>query len=168
VAHRLRQRLLASPAAADRALARDEMLAFARAVDLDTLDLAEYRKFDETRYARNTVFLNERVELVVICWRADQASSIHDHGRSNCLYLVVDGEMQEELFAVNDEGRPRRALTRRFRRGDITLAGPADIHRIANLGEGDLVTVHIYSPPLDDSMTNYTPIPVRQANSQAR
>lgn len=166
MAHRLRQRLLASPAGSHRALTRDEMLEFARSIDLDTLDVSQYRKFDEVRYARSTVLLDERVELVVICWLPEQASSIHDHGQSNCLYLVVEGEMQEELFVVNEEGRPRRAVARRFGRGDITFAAPSDIHRIANLGAGNLVTVHIYSPPLDETVTNYTPIPTYRPNRE--
>jgi hypothetical protein len=39
------------------------------------------------------------------------------------------------------------------------------VHRILNPGPGNLVTVHIYSPPLDAAVTNYTPIPTRKATS---
>lgn len=159
--HRLRDRILASPAGSERALERDEMLRLARSVDLASLDLGAYRVFDEERYARNTVLLNEHVELVVICWLQSQASSIHDHGRSNCLYLVTEGAMQEELFRIGADGKPERTAKRSFARGDITVAAPADVHRIVNTGPADLVTVHIYSPPLDSTVTNYTPIPTR-------
>jgi hypothetical protein len=34
-------------------------------------------------------------------------SSIHDHGRSNCLYLVTAGTMREEQFELNETRRPR-------------------------------------------------------------
>lgn len=142
------------------------MLALARSVDLATFDISTWRQFDECRYARNTIYLNEHVELVSICWLADQASSIHDHGRSNCLYLVVEGEMREEMFDLNDAGRPRRLRMRNFEPGAITIAAPSDVHRILNPGPSHLVTVHIYSPPLDDKVTNFTPIPYREPRQQ--
>jgi len=157
----LRHAVLASPAGSTRALTCDEMVALARDVDLDRLDLGDFRCFSEERYARNTVFLNEHVELVVICWMGGQASSIHDHGASNCLYLVVDGTMQEEKFRLDADGRPERTSRGSFVRGDITVAAPADVHRIVNPGDAGLVTVHLYSPPLDQRVTHFTPIPVR-------
>jgi cysteine dioxygenase len=166
MALKLRDRIVASPAGSERALVPAEMLALARSVDLVTLDLAEYRRFDECQYARSTIFLNEHVELVAICWLPDQASSIHDHGKSNCLYLVVDGEMREEMFELNDQGRPRRLQARGFERGAITIAAPHDVHRIMNPGPAHLVTLHIYSPPLDESVTNFTPIPRREPRQQ--
>jgi len=163
----LRERILAS-AAATRPLDAGEMLAMARGVDLATLDLAAYREFCDTRYARNTVFLNDHIELVVICWLAKQASSIHDHGRSNCLYLIVEGTMQEEMFELDAAGKPRRTRAREFTRGQITIASPTDVHRIVNCGDDHLVTVHLYSPPLDEAVRNYTPIPTYKAEPQSR
>ena len=158
MAHRLRDQLLASPGVS-RALTAPEMLAFGRSVDPAQVDLAEYRQFCAERYARNTVFRNDHFELVVICWQPNQASSIHDHGRSHCLYVVVEGEMQEEMFTINSAGRPRRTAARSYRAGQITIAGPAEVHRIANHASSHLVTVHLYSPPLDDAVTNFTPVP---------
>lgn len=162
MALKLRDRIVASPAGTERALSREEMLALARTVDLAHFDLAPWRHFDECEYARNTIFLNEHVELVSICWLPDQASSIHDHGRSNCLYLIVEGEMQEEMFVLSGEGRPRRVQARSFGKAAITIAAPSDVHRIMNRGPAPLVTVHIYSPPLDEQVTNFTPKPRRE------
>jgi predicted metal-dependent enzyme (double-stranded beta helix superfamily) len=161
----LRARIAASPAGSERPLERQEMIDLARGVDLERLDLTGYDAYCDERYARNTVLLNEHVELVVICWLPGQASAIHDHGRSNCLYLVVHGSMREDLFELDATGRPRRTRTRTFGRGDITLAAPADVHRIANETDAGLVTVHIYSPPLDDRVTQFTPIPTRSRAS---
>jgi cysteine dioxygenase len=160
----LRDRLLAS-AASTRPLDAGEMLALARSVDLERLDLTAYREFCATRYARNCVFVNEHIELVVICWLAKQASSIHDHGRSNCLYLIVEGTMQEEMFDLDSAGKPRRLRAREFTRGQITIASPTDVHRIVNCTHDHLVTVHLYSPPLDDAVRNFTPIPTYKAAS---
>lgn len=152
---------MSGPAGADRPLTADELIELAKGVDLDALDLGEYVNFQKKCYTRNVVFMNEHIELVVICWEPGQASSIHDHGESLCLYLVTGGTMQEEVFDSVAEGEtePEPTLVRDWPRGDITLAEGSTIHRLSNPTQGGLVTIHIYSPPLDDKVTNFTPLP---------
>lgn len=156
----LRERMEAGPGGMTRPLTAREMEALARSVDLEKVDLGSYRRFQEECYARNTVFRNDHVELVVICWRPGQMSAVHDHGSSNCLYLVTEGTMVEERFALRD-GKPEPVDERTFTRGDITIAAGDSIHRIHNRSDTDLVTIHIYSPPLGENMTLFTPIPRR-------
>ncbi|HEX5135650.1 MAG TPA: cysteine dioxygenase family protein [Planctomycetota bacterium] len=155
---KLRDRILKGPGGVSRPLAPEEMEALARSVDLKALDLSGYHRFQEECYARNTVLLNDQCELVVICWQPGQMSAIHDHGSSYCLYLVVDGTMIEERYRLRD-GKPEPTGERSFGKGDITIASGESVHRINNRGEGKLVTVHIYSPPLGPNMKLYTPIP---------
>lgn len=155
---KLRDRILRGPGGVERPLTPQEMEALARSVDLKTLDLTGYRRFQDECYARNTVLLNAQCELVVICWLPGQMSAIHDHGSSYCLYLVVEGTMVEERYRLRD-GKPEPVDDRSFRRGDITIAAGDSVHRINNRGDRDLVTVHIYSPPLGANMKLYTPIP---------
>jgi len=153
----LRDRILAA-GGNTRPLTRDELLRLASEVDLRTLDLGEYECFQRRCYARNTVLLNDSFELVVICWLPGQASSVHDHGESLCLYLVVRGHMKEERFSRVEGKEPEPAESRRFGPGEITIAQGDEIHRISNDGEEQLTTLHVYSPPLVDN-TNFTPVP---------
>lgn len=155
---KLRDRILNGPGGVTRPLTAAEMEAHARSVNLKTLDISAYRRFQDECYARNTVVLNDQCELVVICWQPGQMSAIHDHGSSNCLYLVVEGEMVEERYRLGN-GKPEPVDERTFRTGDITIAAGDAVHRINNRGEKHLVTVHIYSPPLGANMKLYTPIP---------
>ncbi|MHC4549576.1 MAG: cysteine dioxygenase [Planctomycetota bacterium] len=156
---KLRDRILGRPGAGARLLTRDEMLALARDVGLETVDLGDHRLFRKECYARNTVLVNEHVELAVICWLPGQSSAVHDHGRSNCLYLIVEGDMFEECFRLGSNGKPEPTVENNFTRGDITIASGDQIHRINNRTDSELVTIHIYSPPLGDTMRLYTPIP---------
>ena len=155
---KLCDRILAGPGGVKRPLTPQEMEAIARSADLKTLDLSGYRRFQDECYARNTVLLNDQCELVVICWQPGQMSAIHDHGSSYCLYLVIDGTMVEERYRLKD-GKPEKQDERSFGRGDITIASGDSVHRINNRGDKQLVTVHIYSPPLGPNMKLYTPIP---------
>jgi len=156
----LRDRMLAGPGGVARPFTPEEMRAFAESVDLDGVDLKAYRRFQTRCYARNTVVLNEHFELVVICWLPGQVSTVHDHGDSYCLYLVVDGAMTEEQFRAVPGGDPERRGARRFERGGITIAAGSEIHRIRNDGDSELVTLHIYSPPLSERVTHFTKLPV--------
>jgi cysteine dioxygenase len=154
---RLRDRILEA-GGAERPLTAGEMTSLARETDLSALDLGRYCSFKRDCYTRNTVLLNDNLELVVICWLAGQASAIHDHGDSRCLYLVVDGEMKEERFRVEGDAEPEPVDVRTFGRGDVTLALGSDVHRIRNDTAQNLTTVHIYSPPLANTRM-FTPIP---------
>jgi cysteine dioxygenase len=156
---KLKDRILAGPGGIERPLTPQELVDLVSAVDLANLELGEHLHYKDQCYARNTVIANEHFELVVICWRPGQASAVHDHGLSNCVYLVVAGTASEQLFALDERGEPRPAKSRTWNRGDITLADGKTIHQVVNSTDRDLVTVHIYSPPLGEAMTMFTPIP---------
>ena len=154
---RLRDRILTGPGGVERPLTREEMLAWAAEVDLDAVDLSCHCEFSDDAYARNGVLKNDHFELVVICWKAGQVSPIHDHGESNCLYLVTGGTMTEEIYRRGDQ--PERAAlveSREWGRGDVTIADGPTIHRVCNHSSEDLVTIHLYSPPLPDPPNTYS------------
>ena len=155
----LRDRMLAGPAGVERPFTAEEMIEFARSVDLGTCDMTDYCSFKKGSYSRNRVHLNDHFELVVICWEQGQASSIHDHGVSNCLYLVLEGEMAEEEFELGPDGMPREKGLNTFTRGELTIVSGDHVHRILNRASERLVTIHMYSPPLDEAVTHYTPVP---------
>ena len=156
---KLKDRILEGPGGVERPLTPQEMLDFVSSVDLESLDLEEHLHYREECYARNTVLANDHFELVVICWRPGQASAVHDHGASHCAYLVTGGTASEQLFELDERGEPRPTKSRTWNRGDITLADGKTIHQVLNSTDRDLVTVHIYSPPLGEAMTMFTPIP---------
>ena len=156
---KLLDQMLKGPGGTERPYTKEEMIELAEAVDLSSLDCGEFHTFNEERYARNTIFENEHFELVLICWRAGQASAIHDHGSSWCLYLVIDGEFEERLFELGADGEPAQTGARRWKTGEITVASGGDIHQIANDTTRDLVTIHIYSAPLKQTSKFYTPVP---------
>lgn len=156
---KLRERMLGGPGGVERPFTAEEMIALAKSVDIDSLGIDEFRRFKPGSYQRNRVHLNEHFELVVLCWEPGQSSSIHDHGRSNCLYLILDGSMEEDRFELDADGEPQKTGSKVYGRGGITLAPGHLIHRINNNTDARLVTLHIYSPPLDEAVTHYTPVP---------
>lgn len=113
-------------------------------------EIQDYVQFDPNRYRRNRVRLRAHYEALVLCWRPDQISPIHDHGESNCAVAVISGEAVEIGFAWTADGQLRVVSSQRLCAGSITAAAGPDLHQVANWShpQRDLVTLHIYSPPL--------------------
>ena len=110
-------------------------------------DVTPHLQFSETSYRRNLVHGTNDHQLLVLCWRPGQGSLIHDHGASNCGIRVLAGVATETLYRgtldspIVDRTRPISAGAVSVNRGDL-------IHRVENRGEVNLVTLHLYSPPL--------------------
>jgi cysteine dioxygenase len=105
-------------------------------------------------YARNLMCRTPFFELLVLCWRPGQESTIHDHAGALNAIRVFSGELTSRTF--------------RRTRGPTSSAGPVvqddeervptdgrivgldrdGIHQLANTSGDDLVTIHVYAPAL--------------------
>lgn len=112
-------------------------------------DVADYVHFGKT-YRRNLIAEGELYELLCICWRSGQRSPIHNHARSTCGVRVLRGTATETTFVPTPCGQIKATGSAELSVGQITSSADEQMHQVSNLeGEGeDLVTLHIYSPPL--------------------
>jgi predicted metal-dependent enzyme (double-stranded beta helix superfamily) len=97
------------------------------------------------RYARHLLAEDPagRYAVAALVWRPGQMSRVHSH-RVWCALGVHRGVLAETLFEPDEVPCPRE--TRLCRPGAVSC-GPADptlIHRIANLGCEDAVSIHVY------------------------
>ncbi|HWT00188.1 MAG TPA: cysteine dioxygenase family protein [Pyrinomonadaceae bacterium] len=113
-------------------------------------DLRPYRSFKAGTYSRHRVVRNEFAELLVLCWRPGQRTPIHDHNGSYGAVRVCEGVMWETVFQLDDERRLYYHSAREWSPGEMTAADVPDIHQIGNpdISGQDLVTLHLYAPPL--------------------
>ncbi|PYS52650.1 MAG: hypothetical protein DMF68_01055 [Acidobacteria bacterium] len=119
-------------------------------VQITSEDLRPYRSFKQGTYARHRVCRSEFAELLVLCWRPGQRTPIHDHNGSFGAVLVCEGVMWETVFALNSERELYYKSARDWHEGLATAADLPDIHQIGNpeVSGQDLVTLHLYAPPL--------------------
>lgn len=113
-------------------------------------ELDEYMRFSERGYTRNLVRGGEHYNLLVLCWRNGQRSPIHDHAGSSCGVRVLRGVATETTFAFAPNGQVKALGSRELQPGSIAGSEDRDMHQISNLqaGDADLVTLHVYTPPL--------------------
>lgn len=128
----------------------EELRLWISALDIDDAELDPYCRFTAEGYARNLLRRGVHCEALLLCWQPGQESPIHDHGRSACVFRVITGIATETSFEAAPQGSSRPAETRHYTRGHIGGSNGGHIHRLGNEGPGNLITLHLYAPPLDD------------------
>jgi len=120
-------------------------------------DVSRWVLFDPTVYRRNLMHAGPSYQALVLCWRSGQRSPIHDHRGSSCGVRVLKGTALETIFTRTPSGMVYATQSREHPAGSVCVTQDADIHQVSNLADdgGDLVTLHVYSPPLL-SMGTYT------------
>ncbi len=119
-------------------------------LDLTADDLEKYLVFRPERYVRNLLHTGPAYQALVLCWRSGHRSPIHNHRGSNCGVRVLRGVATETTFARAPNGLIYPVASRDLTAGHICASADDDIHQVSNLqgGGADLITLHIYSPPL--------------------
>jgi len=113
-------------------------------------DLQPYLGFKAGNYCRHRVMRNEHVEMLVLCWRPGHKTPIHDHNGSHGAVKVHEGVLWETIFAYDKDKGLCYQTGRECQVGEVTGAGVPDIHQLGNpeVSGQDLITIHIYAPPL--------------------
>lgn len=119
-------------------------------LDVRREDLAPACIFGQRGYRRNTIRESEHYELLALCWRSGDCTPIHDHRGVSCAFRVVEGQGTEIRFVPTPSGLICPAAIFKMDPGYICAADEPDIHQVANMQAPgtDLVTLHIYSPPI--------------------
>jgi predicted metal-dependent enzyme (double-stranded beta helix superfamily) len=110
--------------------------------------------FGSDAYARNLVCRTPFFELLVLCWRPGQESTIHDHAGALNAIRVFSGELTSRTFsrtsgAPSGQGPVVQDDEERISRDARMVGLDRDgIHQLANTSGEDLVTVHVYAPAL--------------------
>jgi cysteine dioxygenase len=145
---RLDDFVLATSRCGPRGLDYGELIDLAGRLELSPELVEAHLHFDPQRYARNLIVRTQAFELLALCWFPGQQTVIHDHGGSVGAVRVYRGNLTSRLFAAPD-GKPARMT-------DVDIVAPGGlaavdrhhIHQLANPGPEELVTIHVYSPPL--------------------
>lgn len=113
-------------------------------------DFADLLRFSPRTYQRVPLRGSDWYHAWVMCWRNGQRSPIHDHKGSSCGVRVLRGTLTETLFDFAPNGHIRATLSHDFEPGAVIGGEDSDVHQVSNLqaGNADLVTLHVYSPPL--------------------
>jgi cysteine dioxygenase len=118
--------------------------------DIGKDELDPYLGFKPGNYSRHRVMINEFVEMLVLCWKPAQRTPIHDHNGSHGAVWVHEGILWETTFDFDAVTGLAYKSHRELRDGGLTGSDVPDIHQLGNpdVSGRDLITIHIYAPPL--------------------
>lgn len=141
----------------------EDLVARLRRLRVDCADVVNHLCFSERQYMRNLMKAGTWYNIVVLCWKNGQRSPIHDHLGSSCGVRVLRGVATETLFDFAPNGQVRALSSRDLPAGSVCGSQDTDMHQVSNLqaGNADLVTLHVYSPPLQQMGTYSLTSPAR-------
>lgn len=148
--HRTLAELLESWDAYAEPIPVEALRAGLRQLRISRRDIARFAVFSPDCYQRNRIHAGRAYEILALCWASGQRSPIHDHRGSACAVRVVEGVATETRFEFSPSGLVYATETNRWGEGAVTASVDSDMHQMGNLEPAgkDLVTLHVYSPPL--------------------
>nr|WP_155113227.1 cysteine dioxygenase family protein [Metabacillus mangrovi] len=109
--------------------------------------LPELNESDGKPYYRKLLFQNDEVELLVMNWSALECAP-HDHGESHGWIQVLSGVSKNTVFEARDRYLPRELFEELHEEGRLFFAPRKGVHKMKAEGGGELVTLHLYAPPI--------------------
>jgi len=128
----------------------DQIYGWLENAQISAEELQPYLGFKEGNYSRHRVCRNEFIEMLVLCWRPGQRTPIHDHNGSHGGVRIHRGMLWETTFTYDQVKGLKYKTARELAPGAVTGSDVPDIHQLGNpeVSGQDLVTIHIYAPPL--------------------
>lgn len=120
------------------------------------------RRFSEYRarlphipyaYTRTRLHATPHYEIIAMQWAPGSVSPIHDHGRSHCWVLMLEGTLHVENFQRDDPAASPVVLRPTgenvLRAGELDYRnGPLELHRVRNPAESTAFSLQLYAEPI--------------------
>ncbi len=132
----------------DRRPGLDEIGEKLTAMPVNLEAMRRHVSYSEDGYQRNIIKKTEHYEMVAVSWKPGQDTPIHDHKGSDCVFLIVEGVSTETVYQLDNDGLAHAKGVRLYQPGEVCAADEPDIHRVSNDTDGNLINIHIYTPPL--------------------
>jgi predicted metal-dependent enzyme (double-stranded beta helix superfamily) len=124
--------------------------ALGRAVGAGAWLPQEQRRANHERYARHLIYGDPAglFSILAIVWAPGQMSPVHAH-LTWCSVAVYQGTLTESFYELRD-GQPVALREQTRNAGSLSFDGPGHaIHRLANRGADNAISLHVYGVGAD-------------------
>lgn len=111
-------------------------------------DVLDATHFSDRAYQRNVLRATPEYAALVLCWKPGQRSPIHDHRGVVCGVRVIEGTATEIKYERAPDGLLSETATASLPTGGVCASIDSDIHVVANNTDANLITLHVYTPPM--------------------
>jgi cysteine dioxygenase len=120
------------------------MITILKNINFNFLIKKEFQEDDSKSYLRNIIFQNDNYELILIKWKPNSESLIHDHSKNGCILKVIEGTLKETLYDKNIKEIKQTI----YNKEEVNyINNQIGYHKITNLNNTDTYSLHLYSPP---------------------
>lgn len=106
-------------------------------------------KWDPRHYTRTCITRNRYFELLLVGFEPGQSTSIHDYDGHEAWIHPLDGELTEERFELDADGRLQLISSVVLGpRSFSYLSNAHSIHRFVNTGTGRCMSLNLYCGPI--------------------
>jgi predicted metal-dependent enzyme (double-stranded beta helix superfamily) len=114
-------------------------------------DFKGLKRFDHPEnlsYGRQELYCNERFKILLMSWRANDFTAIHNHGATEWGCVFFMGSATHRIYEIENE---RLVLKRKdiFQSGQTADVCGNFIHIMGNSGAENFMTLHIYGSDSD-------------------
>ncbi|MED4533200.1 cysteine dioxygenase family protein [Metabacillus fastidiosus] len=117
-------------------------------LDITLEDLSNLPKpLEDKPYNRELLYKSEEVELLVMNW-SELECAPHDHGNSHGWIQVITGTSCNSVYEIKENGLPAELFHEYYEKGKYFYAPKKAVHKMQASNHTNLVTLHLYSPPI--------------------
>lgn len=122
--------------------------------DFSKVDFCDIENWLPNTYTRNCFYRDDYIELILICWDREQKTAIHDHDGEDCWVYLLEGEMEEDFYRLEENGKLRLTSTKILQTNQLTKSDQfSGFHRLRITSEKRALSLHVYAKPIEQSQT---------------
>ena len=144
---------LAEKLASCNFLDKNQVESYLKILNLDVDIIAKNCIWNEKKYTRNVAYRDDKFEMLLLCWKTSHKSPIHDHSGSSCWMKILQGTAEERTYSYNKNDNNFNNIklidsTILTQNNYVYIDDTIGIHQVENIGNTDLITLHIYAKPI--------------------
>ncbi|WP_298760893.1 cysteine dioxygenase family protein [uncultured Psychroserpens sp.] len=117
--------------------------------NFNSIDFKPFESWSQQKYTRNCLYRDVNFEVILLCWEKGQETVIHGHDGEDCWVYLLEGEMEEVFFNVEDQ-HLRKVGSQKVLPHQLTFMNDnIGFHKLKNSYEGKSISLHVYAKPIE-------------------
>ena len=128
----------------------DKCIQVAKKIEIPINEFEDFSSWSDDCYTRNCIERNDKYELILLCWKSGDETPIHDHDGQQCWVYQVDGELIEQRFKADENGKLMQTNELLVKPGEVSyMEDNMGYHLLKNESTSKAMSLHLYMQPID-------------------
>jgi predicted metal-dependent enzyme (double-stranded beta helix superfamily) len=125
-----------------------------KSFDFSLIDFTAFESWSQHKYTRNCLYRGADYELILLCWEPGQVTAIHGHDGEDCWVYLLEGEMEEVFYTLDNDGYLREERSTHFKSNQLSFMNDRiGFHKLKNTNLGRSISLHVYAKPIENCVS---------------